>query len=136
MSTGGRHTAEITAKCSACGRRLRPAETWCSLCHTVVPSVPVVPSGPSVPRQAESAPAAGRDGPVELDPAVDAVATRLLVELSAAESFRERGSGLGSVKLRLGGFGERTTGILVAVIGGMLLLVVAILGLTLLGLLV
>jgi hypothetical protein len=66
---------------------------------------------------------------------VVAVAERLLAELAAAEARSEENSALGSLHARMSEFGGRGGGALLAVVGGTVLLVVTILGMTLLGLL-
>jgi hypothetical protein len=61
-------------------------------------------------------------------------ADRLLTELAAAEARRKRESGLNALQDKLG-VGGRSTAVLIAAVGGALLLILTILGMTLLGLL-
>ena len=132
MSTGPRHaTAQTARKCASCGARLRSDEQWCSLCHTAVSPI----QGEPQPGREPSAEPVPQPEP-KIDPAVDAVAARLLAELAAAEALRDQGTSLGALQQRLGGLSRRTTVLLLAGLGGTLLLVLAILGLTLIGLLV
>lgn len=72
----------------------------------------------------------------EPDQATTAMADRLLAELAAAETILDRESGLGSLRLKLAGFGGSRGVVGLAVGAGTLLLVLGLLGLTLLGLLV
>jgi hypothetical protein len=67
------------------------------------------------------------------DPAITATVDRLIAELAAAEADRGRESRLGQLQ---GRFGTRGGAVTLAVIGGVALLAVAIVGLTVLGLLV
>jgi hypothetical protein len=134
-------------RCRACGARLRQQESWCSLCHSSVLddepalSTPVEASAPAKPVEPGALVEPGEPvepgapvGPVErpADPAVAAAADRLLAQLAAAEAGRARESGLTALQGRLG---VRGGGAMLAAIGGAILLVVGILGLTLLGLL-
>jgi hypothetical protein len=95
-------------------------------------SGPDLPSSVLSPGSVSAAPGAAARA---LDPGVIAVAERLLAELAAAEARSEENSALGSLHARMSEFGGRGGGALLAVVGGTVLLVVTILGMTLLGLL-
>jgi hypothetical protein len=156
-------TSGTDLRCTKCGSRVRPEQTWCSLCHTSI-SAPgdwgsvtelvgelgdALADEPS-PVSAAASDAATADEGVRADEAVAAdqsaaqveaaqaeaalTADRLLVELAAAESGRTRESRLSALQGKLG-LGGRSTAILIAGAGGVLLLTVMFLGLTLLGLL-
>jgi hypothetical protein len=70
----------------------------------------------------------------EPDPAVIAAADQLLAQLRIAEAVLARESGLGQVRQRLGGMSPRNAALLLAGVGGTVLLAVTVLGLTLIGL--
>jgi hypothetical protein len=140
-------TGQIT-RCSACGSRLRPEESWCSLCHhrvadDVPPAVPaaaagpgaeldpvgpVDPVGPGDPADASIPVAPTRPA----DPAVLAQAEQLLAVLAATEAEHGRDSRFSVLQNWVG---SRGGGAIVAAAGGVLLLIVGMLGLTLLGVL-
>jgi hypothetical protein len=124
----------VADRCSSCGARLRPAETWCSLCHT--PVTDGVPVAEDIPAAAPADPDPVEDDGPEADPAVNAIADRLLTELAAAETILERESSLGSLRLKVTELAGGHGAILLAVGGGVLLLALSLLGLTLIGLLV
>lgn len=103
---------------------MRPEESWCSLCHHSVQSAtPVEPrvDGPGVMTNHEPT-----------DPVVVATADRLIAELAAAAADRGRESRLRTLQTK---FGVRGGGVVLAVSGGVVLLAIGVLGLTLLGLL-
>jgi hypothetical protein len=166
------------ARCPKCDARVRPGQTWCSLCHTDLSAASEEASTPAVvdelgdgpadtpqpadtadpsdaepsnadPSTAEPATAATSNAETsnadpadeELTPERSAAlaeaalaADRMLVELAAAEADRARESGVHALQGRLG-TGGRSTAMLIAGVGGALLLAVIVLGLTLLGLL-
>jgi len=148
-----RHAVPAVGRCSNCGSRLRPDEVWCSLCHTSVAGLPaqggtdlepgtdVVPgteveSSTDVEPGTEVASAVvGERAEKELDPAVAAVADKMLAELEVAEADRARESGLESFRRRFGGLEGNQGAIILAVGGGVFLLALSMVGLTLLGLL-
>jgi hypothetical protein len=142
LSPAGPRKAGSVTRCVACGSRLRPEENWCSLCHhSVSAGAPARPGdeAPTPPGdeaqlgpETEPEPFLRLPAPVEPvpDPVVIAAADRLIAELAAAEAGRDRESGLGSLQDRLGA----RSGLVLAVGGGVMLLVIGILGLTLLGL--
>jgi hypothetical protein len=140
---------------------LRPEETWCSLCHQRVPAATPIESdaGPAEhaksretgPRQQASQPLVDRVGELLVDRVgeglVDQVgegtvngrkarssdeADRLIAKLAAAEADRHRDSRLAALH---GKFGTARGGVMLAGIGGVVLLVIAVIGMTVLGLL-
>ena len=128
-----------SARCPSCGSRLRPEESWCSLCHhNLLTDKPVEVAEPA----ARGGPK-GLDGPATFvthmlageplaDPVAAATADRLIAQLAVAEADRDRESGFGALFAQLGARG----GVVLAAISGVLLLAVGILGLTLFGLLI
>jgi hypothetical protein len=153
-STGPRSAAGTQTRCQSCGSRLRPEETWCSLCHTPVATAkdesqwaPLIPPEEPVraavppdenPLLAASAAAAAyvaalrSDAPREADPDVAATAARLISELAASEADRSRESRFAQLQDRFGVSGKGGV-VLIAAGGGVLFLVVGLVGLTVLG---
>jgi hypothetical protein len=141
-------------RCTKCGSRVRPEQTWCSLCHTSV-SAPSAdeskwgsvaalvdelgdtladePPPPPFSAASTSAEDVTADRSTARAQAVLS-ADRLLIQLAAAEAGRSRESRLSALQEKLG-TGGRSTAVLIAGIGGALLLAITVLGLTLLGLL-
>ena len=131
------------ARCRNCGARLRPEETWCSLCHqNVVDETPSVPE-PRVEPLAETAlspePGAQQSEPVaagrpaaDVDPDVAAAADRMLAELAASVTAGGQESRFGALRGSLGPYG----GMILGLAAGVALLACGLLGLTLLGLFV
>lgn len=123
------------ARCPACGSRLRPDEKWCSLCHRDVVIIDPQAAPVEEERTTDLAPASFVEHRPAIerpaDPVAAAAADKLITELAAAEAVRNRESGISTLSGQLGG---RSGGLIVASIGGVALLVVIILGLTLLGL--
>jgi hypothetical protein len=156
-SSQPRRSAGPATRCPACGSRLRPEETWCSLCHHNLLAVPgtaapllvteaaagtagtagtgvagaagAAPDGPEPERLSLVKSGSASAGP---STAVVSAADRLIAQLAAAEAERARTSGLGALHSRLG---SRSGGVILAVVGGVVLLVAGVLGLSLLGLL-
>jgi hypothetical protein len=131
-----RHAVTAADRCLSCGSRLRPDEAWCSLCHTKV-AIQGEPDRPGQGADAESDDGAETPGPDASsvpDPELAAVADRMLAELAASEKLVETQSRLGLLRLKLTGSGSRGP-VALAVGGGVLLLVLGVLGLTVLGLL-
>lgn len=150
------NAAEPVNRCPSCGSRVRPEDSWCSLCHhnlrptaseptfepapTTEPGATTKPGPGGTPSAVTGEPARGPLSLVKTglasverpDPAVLSEADRLIAELAAAEAERARESGFGTWSGRLG---TRTGGVLLAVVGGVVLLVTGLLGLSLLGLL-
>jgi hypothetical protein len=151
-ASGPRHVMETAGRCASCGARLRAEERWCSLCHASVPEAGVVAEwAPSAEasiilgaadqgvadegESGESERVVGADVPaVESDAETAAAADQLLAELKRAEVLLARGSGLGKLRDLFGVSSPRATALLLAGVGGVCLLVVMILGLTLIGL--
>jgi len=135
--SGARQARGSAIRCPACGSRIRPEESWCSLCHhsLLEPEPAAAQLGFLEPESQQPVSLKKRDPAVQsaTDPSVIATADRLIAELAAAEAARARESGLAGMQ---GRFGGRNGGVILAVVGGVLLLVIGILGLTLLGLLV
>lgn len=123
----GTSTGSAT-RCRGCGARMRPEETWCSLCHRSVLEVEPAAAEAQRPPEAQAAAEPGRP----VDPTVLAQADRLIAELAATQARDGRESPLQALQSR---FGERSAGLILAGLGGLVLLAVGILGLTLLGLL-
>jgi hypothetical protein len=118
------------ARCHSCGARLPPDASWCSLCHADVRARTPDRPAPSVAAEAQVS-----EAEAEAEPELDAtLADRLIAELAAHESKAATQSWLGRVQARLDGSGA-PNGVVIGVIGGGLLLVVGLLGLTVLGLL-
>ena len=130
-------------RCRNCGARLRPEETWCSLCHqNVVDETPNVPEPRAEPLAepgpfpepgadpAESGPPA-RPG-ADLDPELESAADRMLAELAASVTARSQESRFGALRSSLGPYG----GMILGLAAGITLLACGLLGLTLLGLFV
>jgi hypothetical protein len=164
-SSGPRNAAAAGARCRACGSRLRPTDTWCSLCHTSVapvggeagsgagpepagpldPGLPSAFSGPSTPTGADRAdPVAAADpadpaDPVATPDSADPVAAADPVV--AADRLLAELAAAEAERARESGVGALQRklglrgGLLIAVAGGAALLIVGILGLTLLGML-
>jgi hypothetical protein len=137
-SSRPRTAGSQTARCHSCGSRLRPEETWCSLCHQKVPTDTSDPTDISDPADT-SAPAKPEPEPSLAAPVgrlsakqADAEADRLITALAAAEADRARESRFGALQDR---FGTGRSGLVLAVIGGVLMLGVGLVGLTVLGLL-
>jgi hypothetical protein len=159
-SSQPRRSAGPATRCPACGSRLRPEETWCSLCHHNLLAVPgtaaplpvteaaagtagpagtagtgvagaagAAPDGPEPERLSLVKSGSASAGP---STAVVSAADRLIAQLAAAEAERARTSGLGALHSRLG---SRSGGVILAVVGGVVLLGAGVLGLSLLGLL-
>jgi hypothetical protein len=158
-SSQPRRSAGPVTRCPACGSRLRPEETWCSLCHHNLLAVPetaaplpvteaavteaagtgaagtgaagagAAPDGPEPERLSLVKSGSASAGP---STAVLSAADRLIAQLAAAEAERARTSGLGALHSRLG---SRSGGVILAVVGGVVLLMAGVLGLSLLGLL-
>jgi hypothetical protein len=149
-------TAGATTRCRSCGSRLRPDDEWCTLCLTrVVPDEPEAdtagpeaesepepepePESGSEPEAAgdeadEAAEATGEvpDGvPAEVDPDElarrEAEAERMLAELSASESR--------AVPSRLAALnpGGRAGGVVLATLGGVVVLAVLMAGMAVVG---
>jgi hypothetical protein len=154
-STGPRSASGTQTRCQSCGSRLRPEETWCSLCHTPVATAkdesqwaPLIPPEEPVrapvprdgnPLEAASAAAAayiaarGAHTPRrEADADVAATAARLLSELAASEADRSRETRFAQLQDRIGVSGKGGA-VLIAAGGGVLFLVVGLVGLTVLG---
>ena len=145
--SGARQARGSAIRCPACGSRIRPEESWCSLCHHSLLAAEPAAAQPGFlepeshqpesqqPESQQQVSLKKRDPAVQsaTDPSVIATADRLIAELAAAEAARARESGLAGMQ---GRFGGRNGGVILAVVGGVLLLVIGILGLTLLGLLV
>jgi hypothetical protein len=149
---------ETAGRCTSCGARLRPEESWCSLCHASVPEAPVLaewapPVEESIIRGAadqgvadlgesgegesgQRAVVVGGEGAAtaESDAEIAAAADQLLAELKRAEALLARESGLGKLRDLLGERSPRATAVLLAGAGGVGLLILTILGLTLIGL--
>jgi hypothetical protein len=164
-TSGPRYAVDPAGKCRSCGSRLRPEATWCSLCHTAVDDASSLAAGfldagfldaesgltpaaarpavaiPAVPVHAAATPAVPMQADPErrpIDPAVEAVAERLLAELAQDVSRNDQQTWLTGLLPRF----ERLTGLsgpggrlVLTMAGGVLLLAGLILGLTLLGLL-
>ena len=147
-------TGAATTRCRACGSRLRPDDAWCTLCLTrVAPEEPeaVAPAGPEAaeaaaepeageaaaeaeaaePEGAEAADVAGPRTPADVDPAEaarrEAEAERMLAELSATESR--------AVPSRLAALnpGGRAGGVVLALLGGVVVLAVLMAGMAVAG---
>ncbi len=163
-SSRPRNDGGPTARCHSCGSRLRPEETWCSLCHQrVLAATPIEPDagpaelaksgeiGPFKEGTQASQPLVDRVGELLVDRVgeglVDRVgeatvngrkarssdeADRLIAKLAAAEADRHRDSRLAALH---GRFGTARGGVMLAGIGGVILLVIAVIGMTVLGLL-
>jgi hypothetical protein len=136
----------VTSVCAKCGSRLRAGDAWCSLCLTPrsdarsaprddaaepAPSAPV-PSAPVPPGLLEPEPPDARRAEAV------AAADRLITQLAISESADRRTSRLGRFQA---GVAERSgltpggAGALIAVAGGVALLLGLIVVLTVLGLL-
>src|SRR5690349_2659953 len=154
-------TGPVT-RCPACGSRVRPAETWCSLCHhnlvasaTPKPAAdqallePVVldPVAQELDAEVEAGPAEVGAGSADGDAGSAAADHEAIDEATeaAAESEADRLlAGLAADEAeraresRLHGWQNRFAGrsgpVILAVVGSAVLLVIGMLGLTLLGL--
>ena len=155
---GSSPRAGTELRCRTCRARLRPEETWCSLCHTPVATVedtsqwaPLIPPEEPVrapaprmaaaenPLAAASAAAAeyvagrstdGEPEPRTLDRDPDAVADRLIADLAVAEAARGQESRFAVWSSRFSGRGG---GVMLAAVGGVVLLAAGLIGLTVLG---
>jgi hypothetical protein len=156
-SSRPRSVAGPVVRCPACGSRVRPAETWCSLCHhnlvtsatpkpaadqALLESVAQEPDaevevgpaevGPGIADAGAGPAAADHEAIDEAMPAVaQSTADRLLAGLAADEAERARESRLHAWQNRFAG---RSGAVILAVVGSVVLLVIGMLGLTLLGL--
>jgi hypothetical protein len=133
-SPASRHAATAVDRCSSCGARLRPAEAWCSLCHTAASAESTEPAQDAEPTGAAQLALDPAMDPA-LDPAMTAVADRLLAELAAVETVLERQSALGSMPFKLSELATGHGAIVLAVVSGVVLLALSLIGLTVLGLL-
>ena len=134
-SDAGRRTEPAADACPSCGSRVRPDQSWCTLCHAVlgpteVVPTEVVPTEPVVPvPEPDAAPDRSTD-PDSVPVPAPAVVQAMLVELAMVE----RRDGLPPAVSRLVGDGPVGRAALGAV--ALLVVVVALVaGLGLIGLL-